>query len=601
MIEIGLSKDLRRFGMEEKMLKTLAKSLREHKKSSVVTMIMAVLEVVFEIVIPLCMAELIDLGVERGEMNVVMRYGAVLIFFAVLELISGMLAAGTAAKASAGFAANLRQDMYDNVQTFAFSNIDRFSTSSIVTRLTTDVTNIQNAYQMLIRMAMRGPVMILFSMIVSFRISREISLVFLLLIPVLTVGLLIIIRAVHPVFERVFGTYDKLNNIVQENIRGIRVVKSFNQQEHEIEKFNAVSKSIYLDFAKGERLIAMNSPLLQFSIYLCMLLISWFGAKAVIAGGNNADLGLTTGNLTALFTYAMQILTSLMMLSMIFAMLTIARSSAERIAGLLKEETNIKNPEQPVMHVKDGSICYQNVDFTYTAQSEKKVIDHADIEIKSGETVGIVGGTGSSKTSFVQLIPRLYDVTGGAVLVGGENVKNYDLKALRDAVAMVLQKNELFAGTIRENLCWGNEKASDEEIREVCRMACADEFIAAMPDGYDTYIEQGGSNVSGGQKQRLCIARALLKKPKILILDDSTSAVDTKTDAMIQKAFTEYIPETTKIIIAQRISSVQNADKIIVLDDGRISAVGKHAELLQTSRIYREVYESQQKGDKADE
>lgn len=601
MIEIGLSKDLRRFGMEEKMLKTLAKSLREHKKSSVVTMIMAVLEVVFEIVIPLCMAELIDLGVERGEMNVVMRYGAVLIFFAVLELISGMLAAGTAAKASAGFAANLRQDMYDNVQTFAFSNIDRFSTSSIVTRLTTDVTNIQNAYQMLIRMAMRGPVMILFSMIVSFRISREISLVFLLLIPVLTVGLLIIIRAVHPVFERVFGTYDKLNNIVQENIRGIRVVKSFNQQEHEIEKFNAVSKSIYLDFAKGERLIAMNSPLLQFSIYLCMLLISWFGAKAVIAGGNNADLGLTTGNLTALFTYAMQILTSLMMLSMIFAMLTIARSSAERIAGLLKEETNIKNPEQPVMHVKDGSICYQNVDFTYTAQSEKKVIDHADIEIKSGETVGIVGGTGSSKTSFVQLIPRLYDVTGGAVLVGGENVKNYDLKVLRDAVAMVLQKNELFAGTIRENLCWGNEKASDEEIREVCRMACADEFIAAMPDGYDTYIEQGGSNVSGGQKQRLCIARALLKKPKILILDDSTSAVDTKTDAMIQKAFTEYIPETTKIIIAQRISSVQNADKIIVLDDGRISAVGKHAELLQTSRIYREVYESQQKGDEADE
>lgn len=601
MIEIGLSKDLRRFGMEEKMLKTLAKSLREHKKSSVVTMIMAVLEVVFEIVIPLCMAELIDLGVERGEMNVVMRYGAVLIFFAVLELISGMLAAGTAAKASAGFAANLRQDMYDNVQTFAFSNIDRFSTSSIVTRLTTDVTNIQNAYQMLIRMAMRGPVMILFSMIVSFRISREISLVFLLLIPVLTVGLLIIIRAVHPVFERVFGTYDKLNNIVQENIRGIRVVKSFNQQEHEIEKFNAVSKSIYLDFAKGERLIAMNSPLLQFSIYLCMLLISWFGAKAVIAGGNNADLGLTTGNLTALFTYAMQILTSLMMLSMIFAMLTIARSSAERIAGLLKEETNIRNPEQPVMHVKDGSICYQNVDFTYTAQSEKKVIDHADIEIKSGETVGIVGGTGSSKTSFVQLIPRLYDVTGGAVLVGGENVKNYDLKVLRDAVAMVLQKNELFAGTIRENLCWGNEKASDEEIREVCRMACADEFIAAMPDGYDTYIEQGGSNVSGGQKQRLCIARALLKKPKILILDDSTSAVDTKTDAMIQKAFTEYIPETTKIIIAQRISSVQNADKIIVLDDGRISAVGKHAELLQTSRIYREVYESQQKGDEADE
>ena len=582
------------------MLKTLAKSLREYRKLSIVTMILAILEVVFEIVIPLCMAQLIDLGVEKGEMNVVIKYGAVLLFLAVLELISGMVAAGTAAKASAGFVANLRQDMYDNVQTFAFSNIDRFSTSSIVTRLTTDATNVQNAYQMLTRMAMRGPVMLLFAMIVSFRISKEISLVFLLLIPILAIGLVAIVRAVHPIFERVFGTYDKLNNIVQENLRGIRVVKSFNQQEHEIQKFNRVSKSIYYDFAKGERLIAMNSPLLQFSIYLCMILISWIGAKAIIASGNNPDMGLSTGDLTALFTYAMQILMSLMMLSMVFAMLTIARSSAERIAEILEEETNIKNPQRPVMQVKDGSICYQNVDFTYTAGAEKKVIHHADMEIKSGETIGIIGGTGSSKTSFVQLIPRLYDATRGAVLVGGENVKNYDLNVLRNAVAMVLQKNELFSGTIRENLCWGNEKASEEEIREACRMACADEFITAMPDGYDTYIEQGGTNVSGGQKQRLCIARALLKKPKILILDDSTSAVDTRTDAMIQRALAEYIPETTKIIIAQRISSVQNADRIIVLDDGRISAVRSHTELLETSRIYREVYESQQKGDEAD-
>lgn len=583
------------------MLKVLAKSLREHKKSSVITMVMATLEVIFEIVIPLCMAKLIDLGVEKGEMNVVFRYGIILALFAVLELMAGMLAAGMAAKASAGFAANLRQDMYDNVQTFAFSNIDRFSTSSIVTRLTTDVTNVQNAYQMLIRLAMRSPVMILFSMIVSFRINREISLVFLLLIPVLAVGLFVIVRMVHPIFERVFGTYDRLNNIVQENLRGIRVVKSFNQQEHEIGKFNRISQSIYTDFAKGERLIAMNSPLMQLSTYLCMILISWFGAKAIIASGNDAALGLTTGNLTALFTYAIQILMSLMMLSMIFAMLTIARSSAERIAGILREEADIKNPANPVMEIRDGSISYQNVDFVYASKAEKKVINAVNVDIRSGETVGVIGGTGSSKSSFVQLIPRLYDVTGGAVLVGGENVKHYDLNVLRDAVAMVLQKNELFSGTIRENLCWGNEKASDEEIREVCRMACADEFINAMPDGYDTYIEQGGTNVSGGQKQRLCIARALLKKPKILILDDSTSAVDTRTDAMIQKAFAQYIPETTKIIIAQRISSVQNADKIIVLDDGCISAVGRHSELLETSRIYREVYESQQKGSNADE
>lgn len=578
------------------MILTLAKSLREHKKPSIMTMVLAILEVVFEIIIPLGMAELIDLGVEQGEMDVVLTYGIALVVLAVLELITGMLSARMSAKASAGFAANLRQDIYDNVQTFAFSNIDKFSTSSIVTRLTTDITNVQNAYQMIIKMALRGPIMALFAMIVSFQISREISMVFLLLIPLLAIGLLAIVRAVHPVFKRVFRTYDSLNHVVQENLKGIRVVKSFNQQEYEIQKFNGISQSIYMDFSKGERLMALNSPLMQLCSYACMILISWLGAKAVLASGNRLEFGLTTGNLTALFTYATQILMSLMMLSMIFAMLTIARSSAERIAEILNEQADIQNPSHPVLSVKDGSISYQNVDFVYASKAEKKVIDGANIEILSGETVGIIGGTGSSKTSFVQLIPRLYDVTGGTVSVGGEDVRNYDLNVLRDAVAMVLQKNELFSGTIRENLCWGNENASEEEIQKACQLACAEEFITALPDGYDTHIEQGGANVSGGQKQRLCIARALLKKPKILILDDSTSAVDTKTDALIQKAFAKQIPETTKIIIAQRISSVQNADKIIVLDGGRVSAVGKHSELLERSGIYREMCESQQKG-----
>ena len=583
------------------MLKTLYRSLREHKKGSVLTMILSMLEVLFEILIPLCMAEIIDIGIEKGNMSAVVKYSIALAFLALLELVTGMLSAKTAARASAGLAANLREDMYDNVQTFAFSNIDKFSTSSIVTRLTTDVTNVQNAYQMLIKMAIRGPLMILFSMVVSFGISKEISLIFLLLIPILAVGLITIVRMVHPVFQRVFQTYDRLNNIVQENLRGIRVVKSFNQQEYEIQKFNGTSKKIYIDFAKAEQLIALNSPLLQLCMYACMILISWFGAKAVVASGNDAAFGLTTGNLTALFSYAMQVLMSLMLLSMIFAMLTIARSAAERIAELLDEKTDIENPESPVTTVENGSIQFDEVSFVYAAKAEKKVISDANIKIASGETVGIIGGIGSSKTSFVQLIPRLYDTTEGTVSVGGIDVRRYDLDALRNSVAMVLQKNELFAGTIKENLRWGNENATDEEIKEACRLACADEFISQMPDGYDTYIEQGGTNVSGGQKQRLCIARALLKKPKILILDDSTSAVDTKTDAQIQKAFAEFIPETTKIIIAQRISSVQNADKIMVLDDGMISAVGKHEELLKTSTIYREVFESQQKGSESND
>lgn len=578
------------------MLKTIYGSLREYKKASVITVIFATLEVIFEIVIPLCMAEIIDMGVEKGEMSAVVKYGVALAVLAVFELLTGMLSARTAAKASAGLAANLREDMYDNVQTFAFSNVDKFSTSSIVTRLTTDVTNVQNAYQMIIKMATRGPLMILFSMVVSFRISREISFIFLLLIPVLAVGLIAIVRKVHPVFQRVFHTYDKLNNVVQENLRGIRVVKSFNQQGHEIEKFGGISQSIYKDFAKAEQLIALNSPLLQLCIYACMIGISWLGAKAIVMSGNNSAYGLTTGNLTALFTYATQILTSLMMLSMIFAILAIARSSAERITEILIEKTDIRNPENPVMTVADGRIRFSDVSFVYAAKAEKKVLDHADIEIASGETVGIIGGTGSSKTSFVQLIPRLYDTSEGTVSVGGVDVRRYDLDVLRNAVAMVLQKNELFSGTVRENLRWGNENASDEEIMEACRLACAHDFIQAMPEGYDTHIEQGGTNVSGGQKQRLCIARALLKKPQILILDDSTSAVDTRTDAIIQKAFSEYIPETTKIIIAQRVSSVQNADRIIVLDDGRISAIGRHEELLKVSTIYREVFASQQKG-----
>lgn len=579
------------------MIKTLAGSLREHKKGSLFTMLLSILEVVFEIVIPLCMANLIDFGIDKGDMEAVWKYGTALFLSAVLQLITGVLAAHVAAHAAVGFSANLRQDMYDNVQTFAFSNIDKFSTASIVTRLTTDVTNIQNAYQMLIRMAIRAPFMLLFAMIVSFRINRRISLIFLVIIPILAVLLLLIVSKVNPIFKRVFQTYDKLNNVVQENVRGIRVVKSFNQEDYEIKKFNGISQSIFEDFAKGERLLAFNSPLMQFFMYACMILISWIGAKAIVASGNNPALGLTTGDLTALITYSIQILMSLMMLSMVFAMITIAISSARRIAEILDETTDIANPEAPVTEVKDGSIRFTDVDFVFASKADKKVLDHVNLDIASGETVGIIGGTGSSKSSLVQLIPRLYDVTGGSLTLGGIDVRNYDLDTLRDSVAMVLQKNELFSGTIKENLRWGNEAATDEEMEHACRLACADEFIQTFPDKYDTYIEQGGSNVSGGQKQRLCIARALLKKPKVLILDDSTSAVDTRTDAAIQKAFAEYIPDTTKIIIAQRITSVQYADQIVVLDDGKIAAIGRHDDLLRTCSIYREVYNSQQKGD----
>ncbi len=579
------------------MLKTLAGSLREYKKSSFAAIFFSGIEVIFEIVIPLCMSRLIDDGIDKSNMTMVWKFGILLLIFALLQLATGMLSAYTAAKASTGFSANLRQDMYDNMQTFAFSNIDRFSTASIVTRLTTDVTNVQNAYQMLIKLAVRGPVMLIVSMIVSFRINRQISLIFLAIVPVLGILLALIVRKVHPVFEKVFHTYDDLNNVVQEDLRGIRVVKSCNREELEISKFKKISQDIYKGFAKAEQMLALNSPLMQICMYTCMILTSWIGARAIVASGNNAALGLTTGDLTALITYSIQILSSLMMLSMVFAMITIASSSAGRIAEILQEKTDIANPENPVMHVADGEINYDNVEFVYASKADKKVLSNINLHIASGETLGIIGGTGSSKSSLVQLIPRLYDVTSGSLTLGGVDVRKYDLDTLRNAVAMVLQKNELFSGTIAENLRWGDENATDEEIKEACRLACAEEFINAMPKGYETYIEQGGTNVSGGQKQRLCIARALLKKPKVLILDDSTSAVDTRTDALIQKGLKEYLPETTKIIIAQRISSVQNADKIIVLDDGKINAMGTHDELLKTCDIYREVFASQQKGE----
>ena len=579
------------------MIKTLLGSLREYKRGSILTILLSILEAAFEILIPLRMADLIDQGIDLGNMAAVWKFGIAILIFAALQLLTGVLSAHIAAKTSVGFSANLRQDMYDNVQTFSFSNIDKFSTASIVTRLTTDVTNIQNAYQMLIRMAVRGPVMLVFSMIVSFRINTTIALIFLAVIPIMALLLLLIIRKVGPLFGRVFRTYDTLNNVVQENVRGIRVVKSFNQEDHEIKKFKGISQSIYEDFAAGERLLAFNSPIMQFFMYACMILISWIGAKAIVASGNSAALGMTTGDLTALFSYATQILMALMMLSMVFTMITISLASAHRIAEVLEEKTDIDNPTGAEMTVRDGSIRFEQVSFAYAAKADKKVLRNIDLSIASGQTVGIIGGTGSSKSSLVQLIPRLYDVSSGRLLLGGVDVRKYDLDVLRNAVAMVLQKNELFSGTIKENLRWGNENATDEEIEEACRLACADEFIQSFPDKYDTYIEQGGANVSGGQKQRLCIARALLKNPKVLILDDSTSAVDTKTDASIQKSFAEFIPDTTKIIIAQRVSSVQHADRIVVMDDGKIAACGKHDELLKTCDIYREVYESQKKGD----
>ena len=583
------------------MINRLSQSIREYKKDSILAPIYVSLEVLLEVVIPILMASLIDYGIDAGNLNYVIKMGVMLLVFAAISLLTGALAGRSAAIASSGFAKNLRQDMYYNVQNFSFSNIDKFSTASIVTRLTTDVTNVQNAFQMIIRMAFRAPIMLTFAMIAAFRIHAQLSLIFLVAVPVLGIGLYIIMIMAHPIFEQIFKIYDRLNNIIQENLHGIRVVKSFIREEYEEEKFMNVSDQIYQNFTKAEKILAFNMPLMQFCMYSCTLLISWFGARLIITTGNDPVSGLSTGQLMSLIAYATQILMSLMMLSMVFVMITISRASAERIVEVLEEESDLKNGAHPIYEVKDGSITFENVSFKYYQSAEKECLKQINLAIESGQTIGIIGGTGSSKTSLVQLIPRLYDVTKGRVTVGGVDVRDYDLESLRQQVAMVLQKNILFSGTIKENLRWGNEQATDEELKRACELAQADDFIQNFPDGYDTYIEQGGSNVSGGQKQRLCIARALLKKPKILILDDSTSAVDTKTDALIRQGFASDIPNTTKIIIAQRISSIQDADQILVMNDGEINAIGTHDELLETCSIYQEVYHSQVNGGNVDE
>ena len=580
------------------MIKTLAKSIREYKKETILTPIFVTFEIILEVVIPLIMADLVDEGVYNGDMSIVNKLALELILCAILSLVCGILQGKFAAKASSGFAKNLRQDLYFKVQDFSFSNIDKFSTSSLITRLTTDVTNVQNAFQMIIRVAVRTPLMLIFSLICSINISVKLSLVFLILIPILGVGLYFITTKTHPIMQRVFKRYDDLNNVVEENVSGIRVVKSYVREDYEKKKFGKVSKEIYEGFSKGEKLLALNNPLMQGSIYICILVICWFGAKIIVNTGMTA---LTTGELMTLLTYATQILSSLMMLSMVIVMITISKSSAERICEVLTEESDIKNSKNATTQIKDGSIEFKDVGFSYVQDKNKECLKNINLKIESGETIGILGGTGSGKSSLVNLIPRLYDATEGSVLVGGRNVKKYDIKSLRNEVSCVLQKNVLFSGTIKENIRWGNENASDEDIVRVCKLAQADEFINQFPDGYDTYIEQGGTNVSGGQKQRLCIARAILKNPKILILDDSTSAVDTKTDSLIQKAFREEIPDTTKIIIAQRISSIENCDKIIVMDNGEINGIGTHEELLKNNKIYQEVYESQVKGSEVDE
>ena len=571
-------------------MKRLAQCVREYKKDAILSPLYVLMEALLDVAIPFVMADLIDKGIEAGSMNMILRYGAILVGFALVALAFGVLSGRSCARATAGFARNLRHDMFHHLQVYSFSNIDKFSSAGLVTRLTTDVSNVQNAFMMIIRTLIRCPAMLIFAMVMSFRINHDISLIFLAVIPILGIGLYLIISRVHPVFERVFKTYDRLNGVVQENLSGIRVVKNFVREDHEIQKFDAISGTIYKDFSLAERILALNSPLMQGCVYTCMILVSWLGAKQIVIGT------MSTGNLMSFFTYIMQILSSLMMLSMVFVMITMSRASAERIVEVLDEQSDITNCDDPVYKVKDGSIQFTDVCFSYAKRPDKTVLDDIDLVIPSGQTVGIIGGTGSSKSSLVQLIPRLYDVTGGSVTVGGIDVRRYDLQTLRHNVAMVLQKNTLFSGTIKDNLRWGNPDATDEELVHACKLAQADDFIRAFPDGYETHIEQGGTNVSGGQKQRLCIARAILRKPKILILDDSTSAVDTKTDALIRKAFREEIPDTTKIIIAQRISSVMDADQIIVMDNGRINACGTHEELMATNEIYREVYESQQKG-----
>lgn len=574
------------------MIRKLSRAIREYRRDTVLTPLTAAMEVVMEVIIPVLMAGLIDNGINAGDMGVIWKTGLLLVLCAIVSLAFGVLSGFFGARASTGFARNLRQDMYYAVQKYSFSNIDKFSTGSIVTRLTTDVTNIQNTFQMLIRIAVRAPSTLIFSMIMAFLVNARLALLFLAAIPVLGAGLAFISMKAHPAFTRMFKHYDRMNTVVQENLRGIRVVKAFVREDHETEKFVDASEKLRHDSALAEKILAFNSPLMQFCMYGIILLISWFGAKLIVGSS------MTTGQLMSMMSYAMQVLMALMMLTMILVMGTMSRASATRVVEILDEQSDILSGEKNLTTVKDGSIQFKDVDFNYK-RSGRACLSGINLDIKSGQTVGILGGTGSGKSSLVQMIPRLYDVIGGQVLVGGEDVRDYNVEALREEVAMVLQKNELFSGTIKDNLRWGDENATDEDIERVCRLAQADGFIREFPDGYDTYIEQGGTNVSGGQKQRLCIARALLKKPKILILDDSTSAVDTHTDALIREAFKKEIPDTTKLIIAQRVSSVQDADQIIVLDGGRIADAGTHEELLETSPIYREVYESQQKGETA--
>ncbi|MCR4893313.1 MAG: ABC transporter ATP-binding protein/permease [Eubacteriales bacterium] len=572
------------------MIKKLAKSIREYTAAAVMSPVFILIEVGFDTLIPLLMAKLIDNGIEKGDMDYVTRMGVILFFVALLALGAGAMSSVVSSKATAGFAKNLRHDMFHKVQEFSFENIDRFSSASIITRLTTDVARVQQAFMMSLRMAVRAPLNLVFALIMAISINSEIAVIYAVALPFLATVLILIGRSAHPIFTEVFKTYDGLNNVVKENLHGIRVVKSFVREDYEIEKFSGISRIIYKLFMKAERRLAVNFPIMMVTVNTCILTIAWLGAKLITVGS------MTTGNLTSLIAYTFQMLTSLMMLSMIFVMLIMSRASAERIIEILDEESTMQEKEDPVMEVKDGSVSFRGVSFSYSNDPEHLSLRDIDLDIASGETIGIIGGTGSGKSSLVQLIPRLYDVTEGSVTVGGVDVRDYHMDTLRDQVAMVLQKNELFSGTIKDNLRWGNPDATDEEIMTACRHAQASEFIESFPDGYDTMLEQGGSNVSGGQKQRLCIARALLKKPKILILDDSTSAVDTQTDARIRKAFREDLPDTTKFIIAQRVSSIMDADRIIVLNEGTIDGFGTHEELLKNNRIYSQVYTSQTQG-----